>query len=429
MFGPDAQRYRLEETFALEADAADPLRAESGSFFHPLGPDGKRAVYLCGHSLGLQPRAARDRVAEELEDWARLGVGGHLGARRPWLDYHARVREPLARLVGARPSEVVAMNGLTVNLHLMMVSFYRPTPQRYKILIEDRAFPSDRYAVASQLRFHGFDPADGLLVARGEAPGAPIPEERIEEILEREGERVALVLLGGVNFFTGQAFDIARLTAAAARAGCTVGWDLAHAVGNVPLALHDWGADFAVWCSYKYLNAGPGAVAGCFVHERHLAREDLPRFAGWWGHDLATRFATDRTERFVPLPSADGWQLSNPPILACAPLLASLEIFDRWGMEALRAKSVALTGYLEFLLQARLGGRCTLITPREPERRGCQLSLRVRGDGQSLAQALAAAGVVADFRPPDALRVAPVPLYNGFHDVWRFVEALERHAR
>jgi kynureninase len=414
-----------DERHALELDAADPLAPWRERFHLPRrAGSGEPAVYFAGNSLGLQPKATQRIVDEELEDWARLAVDAHFEGRRPWYDYHERFRERGARLVGARPGEIVMMNGLTVNLHLMLVTFYRPTRDRYKILMEDAAFPSDTYAVASRLGLCGHDPADALVIAAPRSPGGPVSTESIAELLLARGEEIALVLLPGVNYFTGQAFEMGRLTALAQARGCTVGLDLAHAAGNLELELHDWGVDFAVWCSYKYLNAGPGAVAGCFVHERHGQNPGLPRLAGWWGNDPRTRFRMHLESRFVPRPGADGWQLSNPPILALAPLDVSLGIFDEVGMAALRAKSRRLTGYLEAWVDHAAGGRVELLTPREPDSRGCQLSLRVLDRPQELFRALRAAGIVGDFRPPDVVRVAPVPLYNRYHDVWRFGRAL-----
>lgn len=417
-----------EEAAAIALDAADPLARFRERFEIPLGPDGKPVIYFCGNSLGLMPRAARDAVNQELDDWARLAVDAHFEGRSPWYSYHEQFREPAARLVGAKPGEVVLMNSLTVNLHLLMVSFYQPTHTRYKILMEDAAFPSDTYAAASQLRFHGHDPDDALAILRPREGEAFIHPGDIESELEDHGDRVALVLLSGVNYFTGQVFDMQRITAVARAEGCMVGLDLAHAAGNVPLALHEWGVDFAAWCSYKYLNSGPGAVAGAFVHERHHANSRLDRFAGWWGNDPATRFRMHLNEQFVPVARADSWQVSNPPILSMAPLRASLAIFDEAGMENLRAKSVRLTGYLQYLLDRMPSRRYQIITPRNPDHRGCQLSILVRNRPKELFRALEAAGVKADFREPNVIRVAPVPLYNTFHEVWRFAQVLARHA-
>jgi kynureninase len=420
----EATGYRPDESHALDLDATDPLASFRERFYLPAGHDGTPRTYLCGNSLGLQPRDAGDIVEQELDAWADLAVDGHFREEAPWYSYHELLREPMARIVGARPDEVVAMNGLTANLHLMMVSFYRPTAERHRILIEDCAFPSDNYAVRSQLRFHGYDPGEALIVARPRPGEAVLRTDDIVDLLEEEGDGIALVLLGGVNYYTGQAFDLPRITAAARDRGCTVGFDLAHAAGNVPLRLHDWDVDFAVWCTYKYLNAGPGSVAGCFVHRRHGSDRALPRFAGWWGNDPETRFRMHLEEEFVPREGADGWQLSNPPILAMAPLRASLEIFDEAGMESLRAKSERLTGYLEYLVDRIPTRRFEILTPREPSQRGCQLSIRVHEHAQELFRMLVEQGFVGDYRPPGVIRVAPVPLYNTYRDVWRFARAL-----
>jgi len=367
-------------------------------------------AYLAGNSLGLQPLAARDAVNDELDEWARLGIDGFFTGRRPWLTYHERLQEPLARLAGALPHEVVAMNTLTVNLHLMMASFYRPEGRRQRILIEDAAFPSDAYAVASQAAQRGLDPATAVVRAR--------PDEVIET-LEREGESIALVLLGGVNYLTGELLEMAAITAAGHEAGAVVGWDLAHAIGNVPLQLHDWDADFAVWCSYKYLNGGPGAIGGAFVHERHGGDPRVPRLAGWWGNDPATRF--EMVPGFEPRAGADGWQVSTTPILSLVPVLVSLELFDRIGLEALRERSVRLTAYLESLLDD-VGVR--LMTPRDSERRGGQLSIAVE-DAAATAQRLADEhGVVCDVRRPNVIRLAPTPLYSTYEDCRRAADAL-----
>jgi kynureninase len=420
----NASPFQPEESFARHLDASDPLARWRERFFIPHTADGREAIYFCGHSLGLQPRGVRSYLEQELDDWARLGVEGHFQGRTPWYSYHEIFRGPLARLVGALPEEVVVMNGLTVNLHLMLTTFYRPTGPRRLILMEEPTFPSDRYAVQSQLRLHGLDPAEALLALQPRPGEHLIRDEDIEALLEARGPEIAVVLLSGVNFFTGQFFDIERVTALAHRQGCIAGWDLAHAAGNVLLRLHDWQVDFAVWCSYKYLNSGPGAGAGCFVHERHGRRLDLPRLAGWWGNDPATRFHMQQERDFVPRPGADGWQLSNPPILALAPVRASLDLFDAVGMPALRARSERLTGYLEYLLDRIPAGRYERITPREPARRGCQLSLLVNDRPRELLRALEAAGVVCDFREPNVIRVAPVPLYNTFQEVWRFAQIL-----
>jgi kynureninase len=411
-----------DEQEALELDRTDPLAGYRQRFRLPTGPDGAPAIYFCGHSLGLEPVGARAAVLEELDAWAALGVRAHFEGRHPWYSYHEGFRDGGARLVGAMPGEVVMMNSLTVNLHLMLATFYRPTRDRHRILVEDGTFPSDAYAVQSQVVHHGYDPRDALRVVSPPPGDHLLRSEDIEAALDADGHRIALVLLPGVHYLTGQRLDLGRLTAAARRHGCMVGFDLAHAAGNVELELHDWDVDFAVWCSYKYLNAGPGAVAGCFVHARHGRTLTLPRLAGWWGNDPGTRF--EMRPEFVPREGADGWQVSNPPILAMAPLRASLAIFDEVGMAALRRKSERLTGYLERLLRRLPPAHLEILTPSEPAARGGQLSLRVGRDARALVRALEAAGVVVDFREPDVLRVAPVPLYNTFHEVWRFATLL-----
>ena len=412
------------ESHAIALDQVDPLRDFRDEFHIPRHGDSEQA-YFCGNSLGLQPRAVRAALIDELDDWANLGVEGHFLGKHPWMPYHEFVRESLAACVGAMPSEVVAMNSLSVNLHLMMVSFYRPCAQRHAILIEAGAFGSDRYAVESQVRFHGFDPATSLIELEADEPGGTISMQSIERVLAERGSEIALVLWPGVQYRSGQAFDLGQVTRLGHAAGCMVGFDLAHAAGNRILDLHDCGADFAAWCSYKYLNAGPGAVAGCFVHERH-ARSDRPRFAGWWGHDQSTRFRMG--PEFNPTPGADGWQLSNPPILALAPVRVSLEIFKRAGMPALREKSIRLTGYLESLIQQRLADVLDIVTPSDPAQRGCQLSLRVIGGrerGRALFEHLSASGIIGDWREPDVIRISPTPLYNRHADVLRMVRAVE----
>jgi kynureninase len=408
-------------------DREDSLAAFRQAFWIPPHRDGQPQVYFCGNSLGLQPRRATDCVERELEAWRKRAVAGHFQGERPWTRYHEPLRVPLAALVGAQPTEVVAMNSLTVNLHLMMTSFYRPRGVRNRILIERQPFPSDRYAVESQVRLHGLDPAECLVELGGAGEERIIDESLIEAYLEREGDRVAMVLWPGVHYATGQWFDLGRITRAAHAAGAIAGFDLAHAIGNVPLSLHDDGADFAAWCTYKYLNAGPGAVAGCYVHQRHHEAADMPRLNGWWGNAPESRFRMD--PQFSPAPGADAWQLSNPPILAMAPLIASLDLFREAGMTQLREKSVALTGILETLLLQSLDDVFEIVTPAEPARRGCQLSLRVRSGreaGRGVFRRLLESGVVTDWREPDVIRVAPVPLYNSFEDCWRFVERARR---
>lgn len=412
--------YHAGPEFAAAMDARDSLSRFRDRFHTPRTKNGAECIYLCGHSLGLQPKTARSYIEQELRDWAELGVEGHFHAKAPWMPYHRLLTEQTAEMVGAQPLEVVVMNSLTVNLHLMMASFYRPTAQRHKILIERAAFPSDQYAVKSQIRLHGFDPAKSLVEAKPRDGESCLRDEDIESLIEREGSSIALILLGGVNYATGQVFDMEGIVKAGHRRGCVVGFDLAHAAGNIPLRLHDWGPDFAAWCSYKYVNGGPGCVAGCFVHERYARAFDLPRFSGWWGHDEKTRFQMGPD--FHPMPGAEGWQLSNPPILALAALRASMEIFVEAGMENLRAKSELLTGYLEFLLDQQKAQTFSIITPREPARRGAQLSIRLPNHGRDVCDRLAAEAVIGDWREPDTYRVAPVPLYNSYVDVYRFVE-------
>jgi kynureninase len=420
--------FSVEEDFACQLDADDPLGHFRDKFHLPVDKDGKPLIYFAGNSLGLMPKSASAIVEQELNDWAKLGLDAHLEAATPWYSYHEALRDPIARLVGAQPNEVVCMNSLTVNLHLMMATFYRPTKSRSKILMEDPAFPSDNYAIKTQIAHHGFDPHETLILARPRKGEFTVRQGDIEDLLQKYDEQIALVVIGGVNFFTGQLFDIPKIAAAAQRRGITVGIDLAHAVGNVPLALHNWNVDFAVWCSYKYLNAGPGAVAGAFVQERHATNRDLPRLAGWWGNDPATRFRMQLEPEFVPVQSADAWQISNPPILSMAPLRASLSIFDEaGGMEPLRAKSIKLTGYLQFLLDQASSKLFSVITPHETNERGCQLSILVHEHPKELFGKLEAAGVKCDFREPNVVRVAPTPLFNTFHEVWRFAKIMAEH--
>lgn len=416
-------RLTLEAARAL--DAADSPACRRAEFHFPRSADGQPVIYLCGNSLGLQPRRAADDVAGFMAQWQRLGVLGYHDAGSDWLNLHERLAPTLASLAGARPAEVVAMNSLTINLHLLMASFYRPTRERHVILVEQGAFPSDRYAVASQLGWHGLDGA-GSLVQLAPRPGEQLlRHEDLVAGIERQGSRLALVLLPGVQYLTGQLLDLAPLAGAAHRVGAVVGFDLAHAIGNVPLSLHDWDADFAVWCSYKYLNGGPGATAGAFVHERHFD-SSMPRLAGWWGNELETRF--DFAEEVRPYRGAAGWQVSNHPLLGMVPLQASLAQFAAAGMPALRARSIGLTAWLERLLDERLGDRVEILTPRERERRGAQLSVRLRGtrgSGRALFDALLARGLTCDWREPDVIRLAPAPLYNSHEDCWRAVELIE----
>ncbi len=412
---------------ARALDAADPLRGFRERFHLPVHTDGEPVVYLTGNSLGLQPRSAAAYVQAELAHWAEHGVEGHFRPPSQWVDYHRFLTEPLARLVGAEPTEVVAMNTLTVNLHLLLISFYRPTATRYKLLLEGGAFPSDQYAAESQARLHGLDPADAIVELRPRAGETTLRSEDIEATIQEHGDSLATILLGGVNYYTGQLFDMAAITRWGHAVGATVGFDLAHAAGNVPLQLHAWDVDFACWCSYKYLNSGPGGVSGAFVHARHAHRFDLPRLAGWWGHDPAVRFRM--AAGFRPAPGAEGWQLSNAQILPMAVHRAALEILDEaGGMAPLREKSERLTGYLD----AQLRGlnlpleTLNIITPADPAQRGCQLSLLVGANGRALFDALTAEGIVADWREPNVIRIAPVPLYNSFEDAWRFVDVLRQ---
>jgi kynureninase len=420
--------FSTDEQFAMQLDSEDPLRHFRQKFHLPLGKDGKPFIYFAGNSLGLMPKSARGIVEEELDNWAKLGVDAHHATGTPWYTYHEALREPTARLVGAKPLEVICMNSLTVNLHLMMATFYRPNKSRFKILMEEPAFPSDTYAIKTQIAHHGLDPSDTLILARPRKGEFTIRTEDIVDLIKKHTDQLAVVMLAGVNFFTGQLFDIERITAAAEARGIVVGFDLAHAVGNAPLTLHDWNVDFAVWCSYKYLNAGPGAVAGVFVHERHATNTKLPRLAGWFGNDPNTRFRLHLEPEFIPVASADGWQISNPSIFSMAPLRASLATFDdAGGMEALSAKSIRLTGYLQFLLTEIGSKKFTVITPREPDARGCQLSILAHEHPKELLKELETANVKCDFREPNVIRVAPTPLYNTFHEVWRFARILARH--
>ncbi|HEY6929303.1 MAG TPA: kynureninase [Thermoanaerobaculia bacterium] len=413
--------------FALTLDGGDPLARFRDEFHIPKRPNGEEEIYFAGNSLGLLPKRAPKYVDEELEKWKRLAVKAHFEGENPWMPYHELLAPPMARLVGASPSEVVTMNSLTVNLHLMMASFYRPTRERHRILFEEHAFPSDDYALESQAIIHGFDPAEALVrlkpdVNRGKHT---IDTEDVARVLEREGESIALVLLPGVQYYTGQAFEIETITRLAHEKGCVVGFDLAHAAGNLVLRMHEWNVDFAVWCTYKYLNSGPGSVGGCFVHERYGMQKDLPRLAGWWGHDKKSRFRME--PGFRPIPGAEGWQLSNPPILSLAAIRASLDVFmEAGGMEPLREKSLRLTGYLEWLLKSEIGDAIEILTPADPRQRGCQLSLRVKSgrSGRTVLEELEASGVTCDWREPDVIRVAPVPLYNRYEEVRRFVEIL-----
>lgn len=415
--------YSTDKNFAIQQDINDPLKNYREKFFIPVNKNKKQQIYFCGNSLGLQPKTVRSYVEQELKDWELMGIEGVTQARNPWLPYHEFLTKQTAHLVGAKESEVVNMNTLSVNLHLMMVSFYRPTKERNKIFIEGTAFPSDQYAVKSQLRFHGYDESSLIEIfpKQGETY---IKTEDILEVIEREGDKIALVMFAGVNYYTGQFFDMKKITEAGHKKGCLVGFDLAHAAGNINVQLHDWNVDFAVWCNYKYVNGGPGAIAGCFVHERHHSDKNIPRFEGWWGNDKQTRFLMKPD--FVPIPTVESWQLSNPPILQLASLKASLDIFEEAGIKNLREKSKKLTGYLEYLLKEnKLTDKLEILTPAAAEQRGCQLSLRFFGNGKEVFNKLIASDVICDWREPDVIRIAPTPLYNKFEEVWEFVEIVK----
>ena len=417
--------FEYSQTFARELDQADILRSFRKEFHIPQH-NGEDVVYMTGNSLGLQPKNVEIYINQELEDWKNLGVEGHFHAKRPWMPYHEFFSESLSKLVGAKPAEVVAMGTLTNNLHLLMVSFYRPQGKRNKILCEAKAFPSDQYALASQARFHGLNPKETVIELHPRAGEQTLRTADILQKIEDLGDELALVMIGGVNYYTGQVHDMQTITAAAREKGAFVGWDLAHGIGNIELNLHDWGADFAAWCSYKYLNSGPGSVAGIFVHERHHGKAVIPRFEGWWGHDKNSRFKMPDT--FIPMPTAEAWQLSNAPVFAMAPHRASLDIFDKTTFEQRREKAVKLSGYLEFVLDeiaTKNDAHFEIITPRDWNQRGSQLSVFLHGQGRELFDKLMAAGVIADWREPNVIRMAPVPLYNSFEDIWRFGQKLE----
>lgn len=410
--------------FSQQLDAQDGLRAYRDKFYFPQH-NGREVVYFTGNSLGLQPKTTQSFIQQELDDWAKFGVEGHFLAKNPWMPYHEFLTDPMAKLVGAKPEEVVMMNQLTVNLHLLMVSFYRPTKQRYKILCEAKAFPSDQYALQSQIQFHGLSVKDSLIEISPREGEYHIRHEDIYTAIEANKDTLALIMIGGVNYFSGQVFDMKAITEAGHKAGALVGFDLAHAAGNLDLRLHDWDVDFAAWCSYKYLNSGPGSVAGAFVHEKHVKNTQLPQFAGWWGHDKATRFLMDST--FVPMQTAERWQMSNAPVLSMAACRASLAIFDEVGIARLREKSIQLTAYLEFVIEAinKEKNNCLqIITPKE--NRGCQISIVANGYGKPLYNKLIENGVIPDWREPNVIRCAPVPLYNNFEDIFRFGEILKQ---
>ncbi len=420
---PTLSNYKLGLDYALRQDQNDELKSYRNLFHIPKDTKGQTCIYMTGNSLGLQPKQTKSYINQELEDWANLGVKGHTEATNPWLTYHETLTESMAKIVGAKPLEVVIMNTLTANLHFMMVSFYRPTKTRHKILIESDAFPSDKYAIESQLRHHCQDYKSGVIQWKPRENEELLRYDDLEKILEVHGDDIALIMVGAVNYYTGQFLDLKRITKLGHKHGCTVGFDCAHGAGNVALELHDSGADFAVWCTYKYLNSGPGSLAGCFVHERHAYRNDLNRFTGWWSHNKQTRF--NMRQEFEQLPGAEGWQLSNPPILSMAAIKASLDIFNEVGMEKLTKKSKKLTGYFQFLLQQLGEDTIRIITPNNHKERGCQLSIQVKDADKSLYGKLTHVGVISDWREPDVIRCAPVPLYNTFEDVYRLVDKLK----
>ncbi|WGK65165.1 kynureninase [Croceiramulus getboli] len=421
---PETTFYTTDRSFALEQDGEDTLARFRESFHLPKDASRNPLLYFCGNSLGLQPKTTAQYIQQELDDWARLGVEGHFEALNPWMPYHESLSKSMANIVGAKPREVVVMNTLTTNLHLMMVSFYRPTDKRFKIVVEADAFPSDKYAVRSQIEHHGYDADDGLLLWKPREGEELCRMEDLEAIFEAQGDQIALVMIGTTNYYSGQAFPIKEITQLGHRHGAKVGFDLAHGVGNIQPDLHAAGPDFAVWCSYKYLNSGPGSLAGCFVHERHAHDKNLNRFAGWWGHNKETRF--NMRYEFDPLPGAEGWQLSNPPILSMAAVKASLDLFAQAGMDKLRQKSVQLTGYLEYLIHQLDNDRVHIITPADPEQRGCQLSIQVKDADRTLHNKLTEAGVISDWREPDVIRLAPAPFYTRFVDVYDVVERLKQ---
>ncbi len=407
--------------YAYEQDQVDILFPFRERFLFPQH-DGKDVYYFCGNSLGLQPKSARYLFEQELDDWAKYGVEGHFQARNPWFSYHSIFTERLAKIVGAQKNEVVAANTLTVNLHLLMLSFYRPEGQRYKIIMEAGAFPSDQYAVETQVRMYGYDPNDAIIEIKPREGAYIIEEEDIIKAIEDAGETLALVMFGGVNYYTGQFFDLKRITEAAHKAGAYAGYDLAHAVGNIPMQLHNWDVDFACWCSYKYLNSGPGGVGGIFVHDKHVNNPKIFRLAGWWGNDEKDRFKMEKG--FIPQKNAGSWQMSNAPVFNMVAHNASLDIFDKAGIQALRAKSERLTSYMEYLLKQVTHLPFTIITPADTTRRGAQLSMLFHERGREVFDKLTENGVIADWREPNVIRIAPVPLYNTYTDAFRFYEIL-----
>ncbi len=409
-------------SFAKQCDDQDPLKEYRSRFNYP-SKDGHPYIYFCGNSLGLQPKTTVTEISKELEGWSAMGIKGYFKGDKPWVDYDKNLSASMAEIVGAKTEEVVVMNTLTVNLHFMMVSFYNPSAKRFKILIEADAFPSDRYVVDSQIKLHGFDTSEAIIKLKAREGEECLRVEDIISSIEDHGDEIALVLIGNTNYYTGQYFDMKSIAIAAHAQGCKIGFDCAHGAGNLPLELHDSGVDFAVWCTYKYLNSGPGSIGGCFVHERHLNNSDLPKLTGWWGHHRESRFGM--REEFEPAPGALSWQVSCPPVLALAGVKASLDIFSEVGIDKLRAKSIKLTGYLEYLLGEVRDERIRIITPKDPGSRGCQLSIKVTNVTKNLYDNLIANGVIVDWREPNVIRIAPAPLYNSFEEVFRFVEILK----
>jgi kynureninase len=415
--------YKLGLDYALEQDNTDLLKSYRNKFHIPKDKLGNDWLYFTGNSLGLQPKSAKEYINQELEDWANLGVEGHFEAKNPWIKYHEYLTDAMAKIVGAKPIEVVISNTLTTNLHLLMVSFYQPTKTKYKIVIESDAFPSDRYAVQTQLEYHGYNTEDALIEWKPKKGEVLLNIEDLENLLDQQGNEIALLLIGGVNYYTGQYLDLKRMVSLGHNKGCMVGIDLAHGAGNIKPELHDSGVDFAAWCTYKYLNSGPGSLSGLFVHEKHAYNKSLKRFAGWWSHNKSTRF--NMRQPLDIIPGAEGWQLSNPPILSMAAIKASLDMFNEVGMDALREKSKKLTGYFEFLINQLKNDKIKIITPLNPEERGCQLSIQVKDADKSLHHKLTHANIITDWREPDVIRCAPTPLYNTFEDVYKMVEKLK----
>ena len=419
-------QFENSRLFAQQLDTKDPLAKYRNEFIFPQ-INNKNAIYFTGNSLGLQPKLAQSYVNEIMDDWGNLAVEGHFQADKPWWDYHERFAKKLSKVVGAKPKEITVMNTLTVNLHLMMVSFYRPTTKRYKIICEEKAFPSDQYMIASQVRFHGLNPEDAIVELKKRDGEHNFRTEDILAKIEEVGEECALILIGGVNYYTGQVFNMKTITEAGHKIGAFVGWDLAHAAGNIKLALHDWNVDFAAWCSYKYMNSGPGNVSGCFVNEKYHNKKDIPRFEGWWGHNKDRRFLME--PEFQPEDGANAWQISNAPVLALAPYLASLQMFDEVGMDALIEKRNKIVAYLEFILHEidkEVESSFEIITPSNQEERGTQLSVFLHGEGKELFNYLMENGVIPDWREPNVIRLAPAPFYCSYEDMYEFGQILKR---